>query len=95
MNGGGGDSLVASTVGWKTPSRKVGEEWNSVRLYHIRDILCGFIIALDTGNIDGLNIFVRLICFCLVVTVFTDSHSELYCTSLKNSDVKIQAYSIC
>jgi len=57
---------VASTLGWKKQPRKVGEEWNSERLYHTWDILCGLITALDTGNIDGLNIFVTVVCFCLV-----------------------------
>jgi len=27
MNGGGGDSLVASTVNWEKQPREVGEEW--------------------------------------------------------------------
>jgi hypothetical protein len=40
----------------KKQSRKVGEEWNTERLNHTWDILCGLIIALDTGNIDGLTL---------------------------------------
>jgi hypothetical protein len=75
-------------MGWKKQSRKDGEEWNTERLHHTWDILCGLIIALDTRNIDGLNIYLRVVCL-YVVPVVTDSHNELYCTNLKHSDVKI------
>jgi hypothetical protein len=43
--------------------------WNTERLHHTWDIFCGLIIVLDTGNIDGLNIFLRVVCFCLVPVV--------------------------
>jgi hypothetical protein len=68
---------VASNVDWKKQSRKVGEEWNTERLHHTLDILCGLIIALDTGNIDGLNVFLRVVYFYLMPVV-TDNHNELY-----------------
>ena len=66
--------------------RKDGEEWNTERLHQTWDILCGLIIVLDTGNIEGLNIFLRVVCFYLVPVVLTHNHNELYCT---NQDISI------